>query len=120
MRKVSAVSTEADALLDQKLGVYESELQRHAADLQSRSASVGLGVVCQSQSAQNAAMYQSICTLLKEVQENQDEGKYAKYLACFSAAAVDVLRDGESPAWKRLALATVLEVVLKCFELEAS
>jgi len=119
MRKVEAVSTEADALLEQRLGTYESALQRNIAELQSHP-SVGLGVACQSQSAQNAAMYQSICTLLKEVLENQDEGKYAKYLACFSFAAVDVLRDGESPHWKRLALATVLEVMLKCFELEAS
>lgn len=116
MRKVGVTDTEADALLESKIASYTAELERCARGFESALNAQGIGTALQTAEAERVAQYEKIVKVLTTVQEKG--GGYAGWVMCESKEAVEVMRDPEAPNWRRLALASILEVLIECAGLE--
>lgn len=108
MRKV--VDSTGDAHLGEKLEIYEVHLKRCMVELESILNSQGLEKALQSQAGQNVAQYSETVRALKEF-SGED---YVEGLSRAAMETVKALRDENTPRWKTLALAQILEVLSVC------
>lgn len=101
MRKVG------EAGLEDRLEVYRNHLEACRLEFHEVFSSQGIDSALQSQECQNIAQYGEVVRILEEVSgEDPVEG-----LSRISREAVDALRGADTPRWRSLALATVLEAL---------
>lgn len=101
MRKVG------DSNLEERLGLYRKNLDTCRAEFNEVFSSDGLESALGSLEARNLAQYAEVVRLLEEL----SEGDPVENLARISREAVEALRGSDTPRWRSLALATVLEVL---------
>jgi len=111
MRKVGVVEGENDIRLDKKIEMYEGYLSGCLRDFQNIHDQRSLEAALQSPHARGVAQYSYVVDVLRDLLDSDEEGKYKSALEERAREAVSVLRDGNSPEWKRLAVATILEVL---------
>lgn len=114
MRKVGSVSTEADEVLEGKIMAFEAHLERCMREFDAIYESEGPSDAVQSTAAAGVAQYVEALRVLREVAEDPGEDKWVRHMLLASEKAVAGLRDGDSPRWRHLASATVLEVLAEC------
>lgn len=114
MRKVESFSTEADEILEGRIQAFESHLERCMREFDAISESDGLSAAIRSDAAAGISQYVEAIHLLRGVAEDQGEDKWSRHMLLAAGRAVEGLRDGDSPRWRHLASATVLEVLAEC------
>ena len=117
MRKVGDSKTQGEQLLEDKfLSSYSYHLEQWMRDFNSTFQSHGMEKALQGQDAQNVAQYSHVVQELSEILE-KGEGIEAA-LDRWIAVAVAELRDTDTPRWKSLATATILEALQECVGVE--
>jgi hypothetical protein len=117
MRKVGESKTQGEQLLEDKfLSSYSDHLERWMRDFNSTFQSHGMDRALQSQDAQRVAQYSHVVQELSGILEKGEGLEVA--LDRWIAVAVAELRDMDTPRWKSLATATVLEALQECVGLE--
>ena len=111
MRKVGVAETDQDEWIEQKVSVYEGHLQRCRIDFDNIAGQRGEAEAMKSPHAQGIAQYDHVVNALGDLLDERDEDKYKSALLRYAREAVSVLRDGNTPVWRRLAAATILEVL---------
>lgn len=111
MRKVGVAESDEDVRLDKKIEMYEGYLAGSLRDFQYIHDHRGLESALQSPHAKGFAQYSHVVDVLRGVLDSEEEDKYKKALEEQARVAVGVLRDAATPDWKRLAVASILEVL---------
>lgn len=112
MRKVGEASGADERHLEDRIGYYSSHLDAQVLQFNSIQQTKGLEEALKSPTAQLVAQYHEVVSVLSGILE--EGGQCATNLACFAAAAVMQMRDFDTPRWKLLATATILEVLVEC------
>ena len=111
MRKVGVAETDQDEWIEQKISVYADHLERCRRDFDNIAGQRGDSEAIKSPHAQGIAQYDHVVNVLGELLDERAEDKYKSALLKYAREAVSVLRDGNYPVWRRLAAATILEVL---------
>lgn len=111
MRKVGVAESDEDFRLDKKIELYEGYLAGSLRDFQNIHDQRGLEAALQSAHARGVAQYSYVVDVLRDLLDSEEESKYKSALEERAREVVSVLRDAHAPEWKRLAVATILEVL---------
>ena len=112
MRRVGESASSAEQHLEDRVGFYSSHLSSQLVQFNSIQQTKGLEEALKSPTAQLVAQYHEVVSALSEILG--EGGQCAANLACFASAAVTQMRDLDTPKWKLLATATILEVLVEC------
>jgi hypothetical protein len=116
MRKVSDSITQGERLLEDKVGSLNDHLESCRKRLNEFADLNGVEGALQTPHAQNVAQYSHVVQELSGILE-KGEGLDAA-LRQWIGVAVAELRDLDTPRWKSLATATILEALRDCVEFE--
>lgn len=117
VRKVRTSSGQGEQLLEDKfLSSYSDHLERWTRDFNSTFQSQGMDLALQGQDAQRVAQYSHVVQELSGILERGEV--LAVALDRWIAVAVAELRDNDTPRWKSLATATILEALQECVGVE--
>ena len=110
MRKVGSEAVMPH--IEEKIALYSGWLEQAKERFMDQAASKGLEAALQGDDAMIVALNQEVVSELSRISES--DVPVTAHLACLASAAVDQLRDDNTPRWKRLALAAILEVLVGC------
>lgn len=116
MRKVGISGGLSEQILEDKVGSYSEHLEACRRSLNEFADSNGIENALQSPHAQNVAQYSHVVQELSGILESG--AGVDSSLARWVGVAVAELRNPDTPRWKSLATATILEVLNDCVHAE--